>query len=76
MIGAPNTRGRKYWVGIVQWAPATLVSEEIADIFRNYNIDMYRQKQSLAYNVLNMTEKQLGRSFLLGAWIHYSCNWH
>ena len=37
---------------------------------------MYRQKQSLAYNVLNMTEKQLGRSFLLGAWIHYACNWH
>ena len=45
MIGAPNTRGggggggQKYWVGIVQWALETLVSEEIADIFRNYNID-------------------------------------
>ena len=39
MIGAPNTRGQKYWVGIVQWAPKTFVSEEIADIFRNYNID-------------------------------------
>ena len=39
MIGAPNTQGQKYWVGIVQWAPKTLVSEEIADIFRNYNID-------------------------------------
>ena len=38
MIGAPNTRGQKYWVGIVQWAPETSVSEEIADIFRNYNI--------------------------------------
>ena len=39
MIGAPNTRGQKYWVGIIQWAPETLVSEEIADIFRNHNID-------------------------------------
>ena len=39
MIGAPNIRGQKYWVGIVQWAPETSVLEEIADIFRNYNID-------------------------------------
>ena len=37
MIGAPNTRGQKYWVGIVEWAPESSVSEEIADIFRNYN---------------------------------------
>ena len=41
MIGAPNTRGQKYWVGIVQWAPETSVSEERADIFRNYNMDSY-----------------------------------
>ena len=39
MIGAPNTRAQKYLVGIVQWAPETSVSEEIADIFRNHNID-------------------------------------
>ena len=39
MIGAPNTQGQKYWVGIVQWAPETSVSEEIADIIRYYNID-------------------------------------
>ena len=39
MIGAPNTLSQKYWVGIVQWALKTSVSEEIADIFRNYNID-------------------------------------
>ena len=39
MIGAPNTQGQKYWVGIVQWAPETSVSEEIADIFTNYKID-------------------------------------
>ena len=38
MIGAPNTRGQKYWVGIAQWAPETSVSEETADIFRNYDI--------------------------------------
>ena len=41
MIGAPNTRGQKYWVHIVQWAPETSVSEEIVDIFRNYNIDCH-----------------------------------
>ena len=39
MIGAPNTRGQKYCVGIVQWAAETSVSEEIADILTNYNID-------------------------------------
>ena len=39
MIGAPNTQGQKCWVGIVQCAPETSVSEEIADIFRNYDID-------------------------------------
>ena len=39
MIGAPNTQGQKYCAGIVQSAPGTSVSEEIADIFRNYNID-------------------------------------
>ena len=38
MIGAPNTQGQKYWVGIVKWATDTSVSEEIVDIFRNYNI--------------------------------------
>ena len=39
MIGAPNTRGQKYWVGIVEWAPETSGLEEIVDIFRNFNID-------------------------------------
>ena len=39
MIGAPNTRSQKYWVGIVQWAAETSVLEEIADILTNYNID-------------------------------------
>ena len=39
MIGALSTRGQKCWVGNVQRMPQTSVSEEIADIFRNYNID-------------------------------------
>ena len=39
MIVAPNTQGQNNWVGIVQWAPETSVSEEIVDIFRNYNKD-------------------------------------
>ena len=41
MIGAPNTWGQKYWVGIVQWAPESSVSEEIVDIFRYYNYYYY-----------------------------------
>ena len=45
MIGAPNTRGQKYWVGIVQWAAETSVSEEIADILTNYNIDLHKMIQ-------------------------------
>ena len=44
MIGAPNTRGQKYWVGIVQWAAETSVSEEIADILTNYYIDELKKK--------------------------------
>ena len=31
--------GQKCLVGIVQWAPGTSVSEEIADIFHNYDSD-------------------------------------
>ena len=60
MIGAPNTRGQKYWVGIVQWAPATSVSEEIADIFRNYDINMYILFKFKLKKIL---------SFILYAWI-------
>ena len=41
MIGAPNTQGQKYWVSIVQWASETSVSEDIADIFHNHNIDCF-----------------------------------
>ena len=52
MIGAPNTQGQKYWVGIVQWAPETSVSEEIADIFRNYDID-YTLWDEITYPFLN-----------------------
>ena len=52
MIGAPNTQGQKYWVGIVQWAPETSVPEEISDIFRNYNID-YTLWDEITYPFLN-----------------------
>ena len=40
MIGAPNTRSQKYLVGVIQVTPGTPISE-IADIFRNYNIDSH-----------------------------------
>ena len=52
MIGAPNTRGQKYWVGIVQWAPETSVLEEIADIFTNYNIDYEDMVRQITYSWL------------------------
>ena len=40
MIDAPNTRSQKYLVGVIQAIPGTPVSDEIADIFRNYYIDI------------------------------------
>ena len=39
MVGAPNTQSQKYLVSVIQATPGTPVSEEIADIFRNYYID-------------------------------------
>ena len=56
MIGAPNTRGQKYWVVIVQWAPETSVLEEIADIFRNYNIDFDSLAQDFSNSIANALE--------------------
>ena len=55
MIGAPNTQGQKYWVDIVQWAPETSVPEELADIFRNYNIDniVYMEGYMLCWTFVN-----------------------
>ena len=66
MIGVPNTQGQKYWVGIVQWAPETSVSEEIADIFRNYNIDM-----SLIY--MSLTNELM--SILIQSYSHPIVKW-
>ena len=59
MIGAPNTQGQKYWLGIVQWAPETSVSEEIADNFRNYNIDMNNIAPSNFKAILYADDKNL-----------------
>ena len=39
MIGAPNSLNLNCKVHVMKEAPGPLVSEEIADIFRNYNID-------------------------------------
>ena len=39
MIGAPNSLNLNCKVRIMKEAPGPSVSEEIADIFRNYNID-------------------------------------
>ena len=39
MIGAPNSLNLNCKVCVMKEAPGPSVSEEIADIFRNYNID-------------------------------------
>ena len=39
MIGAPNSMNLNCKVRVMKEAPGPSVSEEIADIFRNYNID-------------------------------------
>ena len=39
MIGAPNSLNLSCKVRVIKEAPGPSVSEEIADIFRNYNID-------------------------------------
>ena len=40
MIGAPNSLNLNCKVRVMKEAPGLSVSEEIADIFRNYNIYM------------------------------------
>ena len=48
MIGAPNSLNLKCKVRVMKEAPGPSVSEEIADIFRNYNIDIdFMQKIDL-----------------------------
>ena len=39
MIGAPNSLNLNFKVRVMKEAPGPTVSEEIADIFLNYNID-------------------------------------
>ena len=42
MIGAPNSLNLNCKVRVMKEAPGPSVSEEIADIFRNYNIDIVK----------------------------------
>ena len=42
MVGAPNSLNLNCKVRVMKEAPGPAVSEEIADIFRNYNIDDVR----------------------------------
>ena len=41
MIGAPNSLNLNRKVRVMKEAPGPSVSEEIADIFTNYNIDTF-----------------------------------
>ena len=45
MIGAPNSLNLNCKVRVMKEAPGPWVSEEIADIFRNYNIDILVQNR-------------------------------
>ena len=47
MIGAPNSLNLTYMVRVMKEEPGPSVSEEIADIFRNYSIDSIVVPQNL-----------------------------
>ena len=49
MIGAPKTRSQKYWVGIVQWAPETLASEDNDDNNKNNSDSDYNDNTCLEW---------------------------
>ena len=51
MIGAPNSLNLNCKVRVMQEAPGPSASEEIADIFRNYNID-YNASNIIDYPIL------------------------
>ena len=44
MISAPNSQNPNYKVHVMKGAIGTSVLEEIADIFRNHNIDAMKRK--------------------------------
>ena len=46
MIGAPNSLNLNCKVRVMKEAPDSSVSEEIADIFRNYNTDSVLTRQN------------------------------
>ena len=50
MIGAPNSLNLNCKVRVIKEAPGPSVSEEIADIFRNYNIDNVYNQPGLNHN--------------------------
>ena len=49
MIGAPNSLNLNCKVRVMKEAPGPSVSEEIADIFRNYNIDYPHPNADIPY---------------------------
>ena len=72
MIGAPNSLNLNCKVHVMKEAPSPSVSEEIADIFRNYNINSIDvvstlTEAMLAYGYLNIGE-QISLTFLSFSW--------
>ena len=54
MIGAPNSLNLNCKVRVMKEVPGPLVSEEIADIFTNYNIDEQGYDESFHFCTLAM----------------------
>ena len=54
MIGALNTQGHKCVASVMKGAANTLVSEEIFDIFHNYDIDHNKFPRILFKSIFKM----------------------
>ena len=61
MIGAPNSLNLNCKVCVMKEAPGPSVSEEIADIFTNYNIDNNNNNNSNNNNNNNNNGQGQGR---------------
>ena len=65
MIGAPNSLNLNCKVRVKKEAPGPSVSEEIADIFTNYNIYIYERCFSLNFSHdSNPNDQKISKSLL------------
>ena len=57
MIGAPNSLNLNCKVRVIKQAPGLSVSEEIADIFRNYDIDYMHHRAKKLCNIFGLIDE-------------------